>query len=94
MATLSVTQRYALAWVATTDAKSSELHAGTRASLLRLGLIEWRLARLRITDAGREALKANGMRRSVHCSRCGGSGIDPEIRGCSCDCCAGTGIER
>ena len=28
------------------------------------------------------------------CSRCGGSGDDPEVDGCRCDCCGGTGIER
>jgi hypothetical protein len=28
------------------------------------------------------------------CSRCDGSGDDPEVRGCSCDVCAGTGEEE
>lgn len=27
------------------------------------------------------------------CSRCGGSGVDPEVSGCRCDCCGGTGDE-
>ena len=27
------------------------------------------------------------------CSRCDGSGDDPEARGCRCDCCGGTGVE-
>ena len=27
------------------------------------------------------------------CSRCDGKGIDPEIAGCWCDCCGGTGEE-
>lgn len=28
------------------------------------------------------------------CSRCDGSGVDPEIRDCTCDCCGGTGEEE
>lgn len=28
------------------------------------------------------------------CSRCGGTGKDPEFRDCTCDCCGGTGIEN
>ena len=28
------------------------------------------------------------------CSRCGGDGIDPESRDCTCDCCSGSGVER
>lgn len=31
--------------------------------------------------------------RAKDCSRCGGSGIDPEVSGCRYDCCGGTGIE-
>jgi len=27
------------------------------------------------------------------CSRCNGGGQDPEVRGCVCDCCGGTGVE-
>ncbi len=27
------------------------------------------------------------------CSRCDGSGDDPEISNCMCDCCDGTGME-
>jgi general stress protein YciG len=27
------------------------------------------------------------------CSRCGGSGNDPEIKDCVCDCCQGSGVE-
>lgn len=28
------------------------------------------------------------------CTRCGGSGDDPEVNNCICDCCAGTGMEE
>ena len=28
------------------------------------------------------------------CSRCGGDGIDPDMRDCTCDCCGGTGVEQ
>jgi hypothetical protein len=27
------------------------------------------------------------------CSRCNGTGADPEVRGCTCDCCGGSGFE-
>ena len=27
------------------------------------------------------------------CSRCGGTGVDPEVSNCRCDCCGGTGTE-
>jgi hypothetical protein len=63
-----------------------------------------RKARVHVTPEGRIALRrlrqhavsvpipveeseGNG------CSRCGGTGVDPEVSGCRCDCCGGTGIE-
>lgn len=27
------------------------------------------------------------------CSRCNGTGKDPELSDCTCDCCGGTGVE-
>ena len=40
------------------------------------------------------AKQAAQVRHDVpECSRCGGSGVDPEVRGCTCDCCGGAGFE-
>lgn len=37
--------------------------------------------------------KAERFKYEQTCSRCDGSGSDPEIANCSCDCCQGTGTE-
>ena len=39
------------------------------------------------------AAKAAVLARRM-CSRCDGRGVDPEVIGCTCDCCGGTGFEE
>jgi hypothetical protein len=64
-----------------------------------------RKAHVHVTPEGRIALRRISKRGEAAvpipveesegsgCSRCGGTGVDPEVSGCRCDCCGGTGIE-
>jgi hypothetical protein len=42
----------------------------------------------------REMTRATKTSGEPNCSRCNGTGADPDLRGCVCDCCGGTGYER
>lgn len=48
---------------------------------------------VQITEAGRVAILGPAAPAVERCSRCDGTGKDPEVNNCVCDCCNGTGKE-
>lgn len=91
-------RKSAYGWQTSAREGGRTLHALKRRGLVRSEWSEFHMITLwSLTPAGCKLVPENTNKRTVapkFCSRCEGSGIDPEVNNCPCDCCGGSGFEE